>query len=83
MAYKCESLLAQTNKSLLSHRREVRSAQYALKLRSIPQNPAYLADFQSKYKPVLYENKPNAIPSFSIIISSCLESHKINLSTTE
>ena len=68
----CESLLAEANEPPLSHRREMLSAQYALKLRSNPLNPAFSAVFHPKYK-LLYVNKADAIPSFGIRISSCLD----------
>jgi len=75
----CESLLAEANEPPLSHRRDMLSAQYALKLKSNPLNPAFSAVFQPKYK-TLYENKPNAIPSFGIRILSSLDTTNIDLS---
>ena len=78
----CESLLAEANEPSLSHRREMLSAQYALKLRSNPMNPAFSAVFHPKYK-TLYENKPNAIPSFGIRTLSRFDKIKINLSIVE
>jgi len=78
----CESLLAEANEPPLSHRREMLSAHYALKLRSNPLNPAFSAVFHPNYK-ALYVNKPNAIPSFGIRISSCFDQIKCNLSSIQ
>jgi len=56
----CESLLAVANEPPLSHRREMLSVHYALKLKSNPLNPAFSAVFHPNYQ-ALYVNKPNQI----------------------
>ena len=71
----CESLLAEANEPPLSHRREMLSAQYALRFRANHLNPAFLDVFRPKYKS-LYGNKPNAIHSCRIRTSSSLDNIK-------
>jgi len=81
-AYKtspCESLLVEANEPPLAQRREMLSAQYALKLRSNPLNSAFSAVFEPKYK-TLYDNKPNVIPTFGIRTLPFLDSAKVDIS---
>ena len=60
-----ESLYAEANEPSLYRRRDKLSLQYAMKLKSLPNNPAYNSVFHPKYQE-LFENKPTAIPTFGI-----------------
>ena len=73
-----ESLLAEANEPSFYNRRLKLSMQYALKLKSNPSNPTYETVFEPQYK-TLFENKPNMIPSFGIIISSEFENMNLDL----
>ena len=73
-----ESLLAEANEPSLYNRRLKLSMQYALKLKSNPSNPTYETVFEPQYK-ILFENKPNMIPSFGIRISSEFENMNLDL----
>ena len=53
-------------------RRQKLALQYALKIKSTPDNPVHNTIFNPNYS-LLYENKPNTIPSFGIRIKESLQ----------
>ena len=61
----------------LYSRNEKLSLQYAIRLAASPSNPAHEVTFPPNYVD-LYEQKPKAIKSFGIRISSLLESANVN-----
>ena len=62
-----ESLYVEADEPSLYRRREKLALQYAIKLKSLPQNPTYEVTFNPQYVD-LFENKPKAIPPFGIRI---------------
>ncbi|MCU7801126.1 MAG: hypothetical protein KZQ70_13560, partial [gamma proteobacterium symbiont of Lucinoma myriamae] len=72
------SLLVEANEPSLQDRRTKLALQYSLKLKSNPSNPTYQSVFRPRFK-MLFENKPNAIPTFGLRISPILEATDINL----
>ena len=65
------SLHVEADELPMELRREKLALQYALKLSANPSNPAYNVTFKPK-NTLLYERKPNAIPSFGIRIKEAL-----------
>ena len=63
-----DSLLVEANEPSLNDRREKLSLQFALKLKS---NPIYNTVFRPNYF-TIFQNKPNAIPTFGIRIAPTL-----------
>ena len=70
------SLYAEADEPSLYSRREKLSLQYAIRLAANPSNPAHEVTFPPNFVD-LYEQKPKAIKSFGIRISSLLESANI------
>merc|ERR1711893_368091 len=64
-----ESLYVEANEPSLYRRREKLALQYAIKLKSLPHNPAYEVTFNPQFTD-LFENKPSAIPPFGIRIKN-------------
>ena len=64
--------------SSLNDRREKLSLQFALKLKSNRSNPTYNTVFRPNYF-TLFQNKPNAIPTFGIRIAPTLNSAGIKV----
>lgn len=62
------SLLVEANEPSLQDRREKLAVQYVLRLKSNKSNPAYNTVFRPNYVN-LFQNKPNAIPTFGIRIA--------------
>ena len=73
-----DSLLIEANETSLNDRRENLSLQFALKLKSNRSNPTYNTVFRPNYF-TLFQNKPNAIPTFGIRIVPTLNSAGIKL----
>lgn len=73
-----ESLYVEANEPSLYNRREQLSLQYAIKLKSNPQNPTYQDTFHPKFT-TSFENKPNAIPTFGIRIQQLLNNMNLNI----
>jgi hypothetical protein len=63
----CKSLQIEANEPPLPNSTLRLSLQYALKLKSLPNNPAYLCVFIPKKKNNFYKN-PKYIPSFGLRI---------------
>ena len=74
-----ESLQAEANEPPLAIRRSKLAAQYALKIKSSPANPAYQSIFDPKYK-TLFENRPKTIPPLSTRIANLFDQMNLNLS---
>ena len=72
------SLHVEANELPLSLRRQKLALQYIVKLKTNPCNPAYASVFQTNYK-LLFEAKPNAIPTLGIRMNQALEETGINL----
>ena len=66
-----ESLLVEANEPSLKDRREKLSLQFGIKLKSNRLNPTYNTVFRPNFFS-LFENKPNAIPTFGIRIAPAL-----------
>ena len=66
-----ESLLVEANEPSLKDRREKLSLQFGIKLKSNRSNPSYNTVFRPNFFS-LFENKPNAIPTFGIRITPAL-----------
>ena len=66
-----ESLLVEANEPSLRDRREKLSLQFGIKLKSNRSNPTYNTVFRPNFFS-LFENKPNAIPTFGIRIAPAL-----------
>ena len=66
-----ESLLVEANEPSLKDRREKLSLQFGIKLKSNRSNPTYNTVFRPNFFS-LFENKPNAIPTFGIRIAPAL-----------
>ena len=62
----------EANEAPMHLRREKLGLQYALKIRSYPNNPVHDTIFRPNYEN-LYERKPNTIPSFGIRIKTALQ----------
>ena len=62
-----ESLCVEAQEAPLCYRREKLALQYALKLKSNPDNPAHDLVFKHRYRQA-FLRKPSAIPSFNIRI---------------
>ena len=73
-----DSLLVEANEPSLNDRREKLSLQFALKLKSNRSNPTYNTVFRPNYF-TLFQNKPNAIPTFGIRIAPTLNSAGIKV----
>ena len=73
-----QSLYVEANEPSLEYRREKLSLQYALRVKSNPENPAFDPIFNPKYK-TLFVNKPRAIPTFGLRLSTLLEDSNLNL----
>ena len=73
-----DSLLVEANEPSLNDRREKLSLQFALKLKSNRSNPTYNTVFRPTYF-TLFQNKPNAIPTFGIRIAPSLNSAGIKV----
>ena len=75
-----ESLLAEANEPSLYHRREKLTMNYALKLKSNPNNPANNAVFNNQYA-ALYNRKPNITISISLRLDEVIKETDINFET--
>ena len=73
-----DSLLVEANEPSLNDRREKLSLQFALKLKSNRSNPTYNTVFRPNYF-TLFQNKPNAVPTFGIRIAPTLNSAGIKV----
>ena len=73
-----DSLLVEANEPSLNDRREKLPLQFALKLKSNRSNPTYNTVFRPNYF-TLFQNKPNAIPTFDIRIAPTLNSAGIKV----
>ena len=73
-----DSLLVEANEPSLNDRREKLSLQFALKLKSNRSYPTYNTVFRPNYF-TLFQNKPNAIPTFGIRIAPTLNSAGIKV----
>ena len=73
-----DSLLVEANEPSLNDRREKLSLQFALKLKSNRSNPTYNTAFRPNYF-TIFQNKPNAIPTFGIRIAPALNSAGIKV----
>ena len=67
-----DSLHVEANEMPPHLRRQKLALQYALKIKSTPNNPVHDTIFNPNYAP-LYEKKPNTIPSFGIRIKESLQ----------
>ena len=76
-----DSLLVEANEPSLNDRREKLSLQFALKLKSNRSNPTYNTVFRPNNF-TLFQNKPNAIPTFGIRIAPTLNSAGIKVRNT-
>ena len=76
------SLYVEADESSLYSQREKLSLQYAIRLAANPSNPAHEVTFPPNYVD-LYEQKPKAIKSFGIRISSLLKSANIKPQNNE
>ena len=72
------SLYVEANEPSLYHRRNKLSLQYALKLKSSPNNPAYDTVFNPLYKQ-LFLRKERVIPPFSLRVGPLLEDTSVDL----
>ena len=73
-----DSLLVEANEPSLNDLREQLSLQFALKLKSNRSNPTYNTVSRTNYF-AIFQNKPNAIPTFGIRIASTLNSAGIKV----
>ena len=64
-----ESLYVEANEPSLYRRREKLALQYAIKLKSLPNNPTYDVTFNPQHVDV-FESKPKTIPTFGIHIKN-------------
>ena len=71
------SLYAEANEPSLADRREKLALQFALKIKSDPNNPAFNCIFKPNYKN-LFENKPSFIPTFGIRVANSFQTAKID-----
>ena len=71
------SLYAEANEPSLADRREKLSLQFALKIKSDPNNPVFNCIFDPNYKN-LFESKPNCIPTFGIRTANSFRTSKID-----
>jgi ribonuclease HI len=72
-----ESLYVEAQEPPLSYRRDKLALQYALKLKSNPDNPAHDIVFKHRYRHA-FLRKPSAIPSFNMRIQRLLREARIN-----
>ena len=66
-----DSFLVEANEPSLNDRREKNSLQFAMKLKSNRSNPTYNTVFRPNYF-TIFQNKPNAVPTFGIRIAPAL-----------
>ena len=74
----CHSLQIEANEPPLQNRRKKLSLQYTLKLKSLPNNPAYLCVFYPQEKNNFHKY-PNNIPTFGLRIDKDIRKSNIEL----
>ena len=74
------SLHVEANELPLKLRRQKLALQYIIKLKANPSNPAYSSVFQPNYT-VLFDAKPNAIPTLGLRLRQALAGSGINLNS--